>query len=76
MLSYQHAFHAGNLADARHAAMADALAAAHPEALRSEVGFPPARRGHGMVGSGMFVINPPYGLADEAARLAAIYSGL
>lgn len=64
------------LADARHAAMADALAAAHPEALRSEVGFPPARPGHGMVGSGMFVINPPYGLGDEAARLAAIYSGL
>ena len=64
------------LADARHAAMAQALAAAHPEALRSEVGFPPARPGHGMVGSGMFVINPPYGLADEAARLAAIYSGL
>lgn len=64
------------LTDARHAAMADALAAAHPEALRSEVDFPPARPGHGMVGSGMFVINPPYGLADEAARLAAIYSGL
>ena len=64
------------LADERHRAMAGALAADHPQALLSEVRFPPARAGHGMVGSGMFVINPPYGLADEAARLAAIYSGL
>lgn len=62
------------LADARHAAMADGLAAAHPGALRSEVRFPPARPGHGMVGSGMFVINPPFGLDAEADRLAALYA--
>lgn len=61
------------LTDERHAAMADALTAAHPEALRSEVRFPPARPGHGMVGSGMFVINAPWGLAGESARLAALY---
>lgn len=64
------------LTDDRQRPMAEALAAAHPGALRSEVRFPPARPGHGMVGSGMFVINPPWGLADEAARLAGIYSGL
>lgn len=64
------------LADARHQPMADALSDTHPEALLSEVRFPPAKAGHGMVGSGMFVINPPYGLEDEAARLSAIYSAL
>lgn len=63
------------LADGRHRPMAAALAADHPGALHSEVGFPPARPGHGMVGSGMFVINPPWGLDDEAARLAALYAG-
>ena len=51
------------LTDERQAAMVRALAAAHPQALSSEVRFPPAKAGHGMVGSGMFVINPPYGLA-------------
>ena len=64
------------LADERHRAMAGALAADHPQALLSEVRFPPARAGHGMIGSGMFVINPPYGLDAEAARLAALYAGL
>ena len=42
--------------------------------LQAEVRFPPARAGHGMVGSGMFVINPPFGLADEAARLARLFA--
>lgn len=64
------------LTDDRHRAMAGALAAEHPQAMRSEVRFPPARPGHGMVGSGMFVINPPYGLQAEADRLAALYAGL
>ncbi len=64
------------LSDARHRAMAASLAAAHPGALRSEVRFPPARAGHGMVGSGVFVINPPYGLENEAARLAALFAAL
>ncbi|AXC49523.1 23S rRNA (adenine(2030)-N(6))-methyltransferase RlmJ [Paracoccus suum] len=59
------------LAEARHAEMLDSLAAAHPDALRHELAFPPAREGHGMIGSGMFVVNPPYGLAEEAARLTA-----
>ena len=53
-----------------------ALAANHPEALRHEVRFPPARPGHGMVGSGMFVINPPYGLDNEAQNLTARFATL
>ena len=64
------------LTDDRHRPMAQALAAAHPQALHSEVRFPPARPGHGMVGSGMFVINPPFGLKAEAERLGRLYAGL
>lgn len=56
--------------------MLDALCAQHKDALRHEVRFAPARPGHGMVGSGMFVLNPPHGLADEAKRLAAHYAAL
>ncbi|HPD93769.1 MAG: 23S rRNA (adenine(2030)-N(6))-methyltransferase RlmJ [Rhodobacter sp.] len=62
------------LTDARHDAMLAALDAAHPGALRHEVRFPPARPGHRMVGSGLFVVNPPWGLADEAARLEALFA--
>lgn len=47
-----------------------------PDALRHEVRFPPAREGHRMVGSGMFVVNAPFGLAQEAARLDAKFARL
>lgn len=59
-----------------HHPMLNTLSAAHPSALRHEVRFPPARPGHGMVGSGMFVINPPYGLGDEAKELARHFAKL
>ncbi|WP_323037362.1 23S rRNA (adenine(2030)-N(6))-methyltransferase RlmJ [Pararhodobacter sp.] len=62
------------LSDGRHFPMLGALGQAHPDALRHEVRFPPAREGHRMVGSGLFVINPPWGLAEEAARLDRIFS--
>lgn len=65
------------LADARHRPMAEALAAAgYPRMLRHEVRFPPARPGHGMVGSGLFLVNAPHGLATEAARIGALFAGL
>lgn len=64
------------LTNRAHLPMLRSLEAAHPEALRHEVRFPPARPGHGMVGSGMWVLNPPYGLAEEAARLATHFDGL
>lgn len=64
------------LTDARHLPMAEALAAAAPDALRHEVTFGPAREGHRMVGSGMFVLNPPYGMDAEAARLTSIFAAL
>lgn len=59
-----------------HAAMLDALTAVHPDALRHEVRFPPARPGHRMTGSGLFILNPPWGLEPEAARLSALYAAL
>jgi 23S rRNA (adenine2030-N6)-methyltransferase len=60
------------LTDAPHLPMLADLAPLFPDALRSECTFPPARDGHRMVGSGMFVINPPYGLDAEAARLTTL----
>jgi len=64
------------LTDDRQKPTIEALRRDHPEALISEVRFPPARPGHGMVGSGMFVLNPPYGLEDEARRIEALYTRL
>ena len=61
------------LTDERHLPMLDALTAAHPGALRSEVRFPPARPGHSMIGSGLWMLNAPFGLVDEASRLDAIF---
>ena len=59
------------LTNQSHTTMLSRLVQSHPDALRHEVRFPPARPGHGMVGSGLVVVNPPYGLAEEAKRLAA-----
>ena len=59
------------LRDAPHRPMLAALAQSFPEGFRHEVGFPPARDGHRMTGSGLFVVNPPYGLEEEAQRLGA-----
>ena len=47
-----------------------------PDALRHEVRFPPAKTGHGMVGSGVFVIRPPFGLEGEAAKLKTRFDAL
>lgn len=49
--------------------MRAALTAAFPEGLKIEWRFPPARPGHRMVGSGLFVVNPPFGLSAAAESL-------
>lgn len=59
-----------------HRAMLVELQKAHPGALRQEVEFAPVRAGHGMIGSGLFVINPPFGLEQEAARLGTAFKAL
>lgn len=61
------------LTDGPHKPMIRDLQAALPDALTHEVSFPPARPGHRMVGSGLFVVNAPYGFAEEAARLSALF---
>lgn len=47
-----------------------------PGAERLEVRFPAARDGHRMIGSGLFVVNAPYGLSDEASRLSDLFRKL
>lgn len=64
------------LTGAPHAAMLRALTQGFPEALRSEVRFPPAREGHRMEGSGLFIVNPPFGLDAECDWLAARFRDL
>ncbi|PZQ96777.1 MAG: 23S rRNA (adenine(2030)-N(6))-methyltransferase RlmJ [Cereibacter sphaeroides] len=64
------------LTSGSHGPMLAALERAFPDALRHEVRFPPVREGHRMIGSGMFIVNPPFGTAEEAARLSALYKKL
>ncbi|WP_347313178.1 23S rRNA (adenine(2030)-N(6))-methyltransferase RlmJ [Defluviimonas sp. SAOS-178_SWC] len=47
-----------------------------PKALRHEVRFPPAKEDHGMTGSGLFIVNAPFGTAEAADQLSGIFSGL
>jgi 23S rRNA (adenine2030-N6)-methyltransferase len=64
------------LSGAPHLPMVEAILAAEPEALRTEVTFGPAREGHRMVGSGMIVLNPPFGAAEEARRIETLFRDL
>ena len=56
-----------------HGPMLADLLATFPQALRSEVRFPPVRDGHRMAGSGLFIVNPPFGMTAEVARIAAVF---
>lgn len=64
------------LTSGAHRAMLSALQAQFPEGFRHEVGFPPARDGHRMVGSGLFVVNPPFPLADEARMVGKVFASM
>ncbi|SNX72733.1 23S rRNA (adenine2030-N6)-methyltransferase [Cereibacter ovatus] len=59
-----------------HRPMVAALTQTFPDALCHEVRFPPAREGHGLIGSGMFIVNPPWGTEAEATRLTTLFAGL
>ncbi|WP_394197502.1 23S rRNA (adenine(2030)-N(6))-methyltransferase RlmJ [Litoreibacter albidus] len=62
------------LTSAAHAPMVHALLDQNlPDVLHHEVTFPPARDGHRMTGSGMFIVNAPYGLDAEAKSLSKIF---
>ncbi len=64
------------LADARHGPMLRRLASAFPDGLRHEVRFPPARPGHGMEGSGLFTVNPPWRLNERLGWLSERFASL
>ena len=64
------------LTDTPHRPMLKLLVEMLPDAVRHEVGFPPARPGHRMIGSGLFILNPPYGFHAEAHRLTGLYATL
>jgi len=64
------------LTSGAHVNMVRDLKSAIPDGTVHEVSFPPARPGHGMTGSGLFVVNAPYGFAEEAGRLSANFKRL
>ena len=64
------------LADARHRPMMRALHRTFLDAVSHTVAFPPAKEGHGMVGSALFVVNPPWGFEAEATRLSDRFATL
>lgn len=64
------------LDDAPHRTMLNMLRQDHPDALVHEVRFPPVRDGHRMVGSGLFMLNPPYGIETELKRLTDRFRAL
>lgn len=63
------------LRDARHRPMVTALKSQTlPGAFCHEVLFDAAREGHGMVGSGMFIVNAPFGLQEAAKDLDVLFA--
>lgn len=64
------------LSTAMHKPMITSLRQAIPDAVCHEVRFPPVREGHKMIGSGMFVINAPYGIEEETNRLSKLFARL
>ncbi|MEM9582964.1 MAG: 23S rRNA (adenine(2030)-N(6))-methyltransferase RlmJ [Pseudomonadota bacterium] len=63
------------LTSGTHAPMIARLADANlPGAFQHEISFPPVRDGHRMTGSGMFVINAPYGVADAAKAIEPAFA--
>ena len=63
------------LTSGAHGPMVGALKSIFPDGFSTELAFPPARDGHRMVGTGLFVVNPPYGIAEAAAVVAQVIRG-
>lgn len=64
------------LTSGAHGPMVRAIRNEHEKVFCHEIRFPAVRDGHRMIGSGMILINPPYGIEAEAARLDQIFAGL
>ena len=60
-----------------HLAMLDDLQSRGlPGVLRHEIRFACVRPGHKLVGSGMFIVNAPYGTDAAAAHLTGLFAGM
>ena len=57
-----------------HLSMIEDLIQRFPNGLSHEVRFSPFHVAHRMVGSGMFIINPPYGLELEAKAVGQLFT--
>ncbi len=64
------------LIDGPHAPMLRSLTETFPDSFRHELRFPPVRDGHKMIGTGMWFLNPPYGIEAEAQGLDLLYRNL
>lgn len=64
------------LHDGRERAMVKALRRDYDAGLQHEVRFRPARAGHGMIGSGVLMVRPPFGIDAECDRLDRLFSAL
>lgn len=63
------------LTSAPHLPMVEALSNL-PGMIRHEVSFAPAREGHRMIGSGLVIINPPYGFEAVTAQIDTVFENL
>lgn len=59
-----------------HQAMVGQLERIFPEGVNHQVFFSGAREGHGLVGSGLFLLRMPYGLDRDLDYLTACFEGL
>lgn len=63
------------LTSGAHRQMVAALKAQRlPGVLHHEVRFAPVRPGHRMIGSGMFIVNAPFGTEEDAQRLTEVFA--
>lgn len=63
------------LNDGRQRHLVSTLRAYFPDALISEIYFLGKDSARNMIGSGMCIINPPWGLAGEVERVEALFAG-
>ncbi|NVO25914.1 23S rRNA (adenine(2030)-N(6))-methyltransferase RlmJ [Donghicola sp. C2-DW-16] len=62
------------LTSGAHKAMLTALKSQNlPDALIHEVHFPPVREGHRMIGSGMYIVNAPWGTDDAIKQIDRLF---
>ena len=65
------------LTSGAHGPMLKALEALNlPKVLRHELTFPPVRAGHRMIGTGMFILNTPWGTEADAQALDRMFAAL